>query len=99
MAYSISASDNLCYPGSTVLINRLNLQTQEALNKAELAAVSVHAAEIQSAFLNEPFTFDAYCKLHGQLFGDLYEWAGSLRTIGPFKKKERHFIPRPSSPQ
>lgn len=92
MAYSITSSDDECYPGTTVLINKLGLQNQEALDAAETVAVALHSAEIESDLLDIPLTFDFYCELHQRLFGDLYEWAGKLRMID-FSKQGTVFYP------
>lgn len=41
MRYSLSASDDSCYPYTTVLINKLGLQEQGVLNDAEYMSVSI----------------------------------------------------------
>lgn len=86
MSYSIDPTDSGCYPGTTVLINKLNLQTQEALDRAERVAFSLRAIEIEKEQNSEPFTLDLYLNLHRRLFGDIYDWAGKLRTINLSKK-------------
>lgn len=92
MAYSITSSNDACYPGTTVLINKLGLKSQEALDDIESVTVALRSAEIESEPSDAPFTFDFYCGLHERLFGDLYEWAGELRTID-FSKKGTSFYP------
>ena len=92
MTYSITSSNDGCYPDTTVLINKLGLKNQEALDNVESVAVALHSAEIESESSNAPFTFDFYCGLHKRLFGDLYDWAGELRTID-FSKKGTSFYP------
>jgi len=86
MAYSVTSSDAGCYPNTTVLVNKLGLQIQEALDEAERIAVSLRAVELEKSDDSAPFTFEFYCKLHEQLFSDVYEWAGTLRTIDLSKK-------------
>ena len=81
MAYSVTSSNDGCYPGTTVLVNKLGLKNQEALDAAESVAAALHFVEIESEPSVAPFTFDYYCSLHKRLFGDLYDWAGELRTI------------------
>ena len=54
MAYSISATDDHCYPGTTVLINKLDIRDQEKLNEAELFIVSVKSLQFEM----EPFPED-----------------------------------------
>ena len=92
MAYSVTASQDSCYPDSTVLVNKLGLRDQSALDRAESVAFAFHSAEIELKPCNEPFTFDFYRSLHKQLFGDIYEWAGEIRTID-FSKGGALFCP------
>ena len=92
MAYSVTSSEDGCYPGTTVLINKLGLKSQQALDAAESVAVTLRSAEIECEPCSEPFTFDFYCRLHKRLFGDLYAWAGELRTVN-FSKKGSRFYP------
>ena len=86
MSYSIESTQDGCYPGTTVLINKLGLRDQEALDQAERISVTLHAAELEAKTYTEPFTFDFYRSLHRDLFQDLYDWAGELRTINLSKK-------------
>lgn len=86
MAYSINAFADDCYPGTAVLINKLGLKTQAVLDEAERVAVSLRSVEVEQAEPSQPFTFDFYCALHRTLFGDLYDWAGKLRTVNLSKK-------------
>ena len=92
MAYSITSSNDGCYPGTTVLINKPGLKNQAALDEAESVTVALRSAEIESEPSDAPFTFDYYRELHKRLFGDLYDWAGELRTID-FSKKGTSFYP------
>ncbi len=90
MAYSITASEDSCYPGNTVLVNKLGLKNQEALDQAEKVAVTLRSVEIEQAENGQPFTFGFYCGLHRTLFQDLYDWAGTLRAVD-LSKKGTHF--------
>ena len=72
MAYSIVSSKDDCYPGTTVLINKLDLRDQAALDQAERISVTLRAAELGLRTCTEPFTFDFYRRLHRELFRDLY---------------------------
>lgn len=95
MSYSVESATDGCYPGTTVLINKLGLQNQDALDEVETVAVALRSIEIESEQSDAPFTFDFYCNLHKRLFGDLYEWAGELRTID-ISKKGTAFYPASS---
>jgi len=90
MSYSITSSSDNCYPGTTVLVNNLGLRSQEALDQAEKIATSLRSVELESKGSNAPFSFAFYCSIHKHLFGDIYEWAGALRTVD-LSKKGTHF--------
>ena len=92
MAYSILSSSEGCYPNTTVLKNKLNLKSQEALDEAERISVTVRTAQALQQAYEEPFTFAFYCELHKKLFGDIYDWAGQLRTVD-ISKKGTNFYP------
>lgn len=70
--------DPLCYPGTTVLRNKLDLRDQDELDEFEQAAFAARAEEKLPA---GDFDQAHYQRLHAYLFGDVYEWAGELRTI------------------
>ena len=86
MSYSISSTNADCYPGTTVLINKLGLHSQDMLDDVERVMTGVRTVEIEDAQSVAPFTFDFYLNLHRRLFGDIYDWAGKLRTIDLSKK-------------
>lgn len=70
--------DPLCYPGTMVLRNLLDIHAQAELDEAEVALFLMRA--------NEPLPagrLDAehYLRLHRHLFQDVYAWAGQIRTI------------------
>lgn len=77
MSYA-SGVDALCYPGTSVLRNKANIQKQTALDEYELGMVLTRSREIWPAGnLDVPH----YLSLHHHLFQDVYEWAGTFRTI------------------
>lgn len=81
MGYALSASNDLCYPGTTVLINKENIREQEKLNKVEKMYATLRATELLETNFTQPFTFEFYCNIHRKLFGDIYDWAGKVRTV------------------
>ena len=84
--YKIEGCSWNCYPGTTVLINKLDIRDQEELDTAEkqITLLRCIQAEQDTEFADVDFEF--YKRLHGMLFGDLYDWAGKLRTINISKK-------------
>jgi cell filamentation protein len=68
-------------PVTGVLRNKLGLSTAAELEAAEREIT--HAALI---LLREMPVLPAYdlphlCAIHGRIFGDIYDWAGQLRTV------------------
>jgi cell filamentation protein len=73
-----ATDDPYCYEGTSVLKNRLGLQTQGALTEFEHAISSQRAEEpLPSGNLDQRH----YCALHRHLYQDVYDWAGELRTV------------------
>jgi cell filamentation protein len=73
-----SGQDPLCYPGTTVLRNKLDIQDQAELDEYEVAVFLTRADE---PWPEGNFDFAHYKALHFQLFQDVYDWAGQVRTI------------------
>lgn len=77
MAYA-AETDPLCYPGTTVLKNLLDIEDAELLDEAELALFLLRA---EKPFPLGNFDVEHYLALHRYLFQDVYPWAGEIRTI------------------
>lgn len=77
MVYA-SESDPLCYPGTTVLQNLLEIQNQDDLDEAELGLFLMRAEE---PFPAGELDTTHYLAVHHHLFQDVYAWAGQIRTI------------------
>ena len=84
--YNIEGCQWNCYPDSTVLINKMDIHDQSELDAVEKQITLLRGiqAEKETEVVNVDFSF--YCSLHRFLFGDLYDWAGALRTINISKK-------------
>ena len=89
MAYSIDPIQDSCYPGTTVLINKLDIRDEAALNEAEALATFVNASKLEQNPLEGGFDFAHYKAVHYFLFSDLYGWAGQIRTVNISKKGTR----------
>ena len=86
MSYSITDLSADCYPETTVLVNKLGIRSQEALDDLERVVTGIHTVEIVKEQSEEPLSFAFYRNLHKRLFGDLYEWAGELRKVDMSKQ-------------
>jgi cell filamentation protein len=84
--YSIEGCQDSCYPGTTVLINKLDIREQELLCEAESIIVTSCSAKAEKELEFIGVDFDFYKGLHKLIFGDLYDWAGTVRTINISKK-------------
>ena len=92
MAYSIDSSSDSCYPGTSVLVNKLGIQNQAQLDENETLIVGVKSLQFELAPFPEPLDFNYYKKLHRFLFDELYEWAGIVRSIN-LSKQHTRFCP------
>jgi cell filamentation protein len=71
-------ADPYCYPGTTVLQNKLDIRDQTKLDEFEAEITDQRAAEPLPA---GELSFAHYLAIHRHLFQDVYSWAGELRTI------------------
>lgn len=71
-------ADSYCYPGTTVLKNKLDIGDQAQLDAFEAEITAQRATEPLPA---GDLSFAHYLKIHRHLFQDVYSWAGELRTV------------------
>jgi len=76
-----SDSDPYLDPATGVLRNRLDIADEATLEQTEADIVAVHSYELSRAPLNGRFDLAHLKAIHRYLFGDVYEWAGQLRTM------------------
>lgn len=93
MAYSIDPIQDNCYPGTTVLVNKLHIHDEAALQEAEALATYVNASKLEQCPLEGVFDFAHYKAIHQFLFSDLYDWAGQIRTVNLSKKGQISALP------
>lgn len=79
--------DPYVYEGTNVLINKLNIKDEKKLDEKE-TAYALFAIDVLNASDFEIKSISDCLELHKQLFGDLYSWAGQLRTIDIFKGEQ-----------
>ncbi|MFI8372600.1 Fic/DOC family protein [Pseudomonas helleri] len=83
--------DSYCYPGWTVLCNKLDIRDDSTLNDVEQMLSAVAAATLE--FSPPPYNLASLQKIHRTLFFDLYDCAGELRTVGISKQDTRFCQP------
>lgn len=86
-----SDDDPYVYPGTETLRNRLDIRDPDMLRVAEYALTSLRRADTPK------FSVDAkgYLATHRHLFQDVYDWAGTIRTVGLRNPREPVEFARP----
>lgn len=84
-----SGDDPYLDPASGVLTNRLCITDANTLEQTEAALVATRSYELSRVPLQGQFDLAHLQAIHRYLFGDLYEWAGQLRTIDISKGNNR----------
>lgn len=84
--YEYDSSDPYVYAGTNVLKNKLGLRDFDELWDAERAITGVAAAELEERPVGGSFDLNHLKAIHKALFGDIYEWAGTVREKGFISK-------------
>ena len=86
MAYSIDSSSDNCYEGTSILINKLNIRDEQELSDIEMIITATKIKQLLDTDFDGIIDDKYYCSLHKEIFGDIYEWAGTVRTVDLSKK-------------
>lgn len=81
MKYAGDRGDPYLDNESGVLRNHLGITEQAALDKAESSLSFLRAAELREQPIQGNFDLRHLQAIHQRLFGDVYEWAGQLRSV------------------
>jgi cell filamentation protein len=76
-----SPFDPYVYPGTNVLINRFDVRDRDRLDEIEAAYTSLRLSGLAENPLSGEYGCQHLQAMHGQVFRDLYDWAGELRVI------------------
>jgi cell filamentation protein len=76
-----SSHDPYLDPASGVLKNRFGITDEPTLEATEASLVALRSYELAQALLAGRFDLAHLQAIHRYLFGDVYEWAGQVRTI------------------
>jgi cell filamentation protein len=77
----VSPPDPYVYPGTEVLRNKFNIRDAVELSEREANITAVAAAELAARPVHGDFDLPHLQAIHARLFGDIYPWAGQLRTV------------------
>ena len=78
--------DPYVYFDTNVLVNKLNIKTNDELDKAEGTIVSLNITRLLANPIKIKSVTDIK-KIHKALFSDLYEWAGENRIMNMYKRE------------
>jgi cell filamentation protein len=68
-------------PVTGVLRNKLGLDTAEKLAAAERDITHAALILIRESPVRAAYDLPHLCAIHRRIFGDIYEWAGQIRTV------------------
>jgi cell filamentation protein len=68
-------------PVSGVLRNKLRLNTAEEHAAAEREITHAALILIRESPVRAAYDLPHLCAIHQRIFGDIYEWAGQIRTV------------------
>lgn len=71
--------DPLTYPGTDVMVNRLDIRDGQKLRQFEYAAANARLRELIAKPIQGKYDLDHLRAIHRHLLGDVYEWAGKTR--------------------
>ncbi|MBO5246719.1 MAG: Fic family protein [Eubacterium sp.] len=69
-----------CYPGTQVLVNKLDIHDRQQLSMVE-REISIIKATVLAGSITGKFDFEHLKEIHKFLFEDIYDWAGKIRTV------------------
>ncbi|MBX9944181.1 MAG: Fic family protein [Reyranella sp.] len=73
--------DPYTYPASTVLRNKFGTRSADKLARLEYAATVARLDEMRRWPPLGRFDLETLKRLHGHIFQDVYDWAGSIRSV------------------
>lgn len=73
-----ATEDPLCYPGTSILKNKADLQDQDELDQFEQLMFLTRSEE---PLPHGELDYDHYKRIHRHFFQDVYDWAGQPREL------------------
>ena len=77
--------DPYLYEDVPVLKNLLGLKVADALERAEADITSIKLLIVDGAVQASAFDLPRLLAIHKHIFGNVYDWAGTIRTIPMIK--------------
>lgn len=76
-----SVDRTYCYPGTSVLRNRMGITDGERLSNIESSIATIQIVDLKLHPLSGSFDSNHLCAIHRRIFSSIYEWAGCFRTV------------------
>lgn len=92
------ADDPYVYPGTDVLRNRLDIRNAAELAKREAALSAIRITQLERRFISGGYDLAHLQATHRIIFGDVYPWAGELRTVRISKGGDLFALPEHIEP-
>jgi cell filamentation protein len=92
------ADDRYVYPGTSVLRNRLGIRQAADLTEREATLSVIRIAQLELHFIPGGYDLAHLQAAHRYIFGDLYQWAGELRTVRIAKDGDLFALPEHIGP-
>ena len=73
-------NSNYCYPGTHILINKLNIKDKNTLQKFEAKITAAKLLDLRQKGIIGNFNAEHLSKIHRYLFEDIYPFAGQVRN-------------------
>lgn len=90
--------DPYVYPGTNVLRNHFGIRDAAELTQRESGLTAVRIAELERRFIPGDYDTAHLQAVHRKIFGDLYPWAGELRTVKIAKGESMFALPQHVAP-
>jgi cell filamentation protein len=86
-------ADPYVYPGTRCLRNRLGIRDRSELAVVEAEQTSILIAQLELTLLPGRYDLAHLRAFHRRIFGDIYAWAGELRTVAIAKDESVFALP------
>lgn len=86
MSYTVSGGSDSCYEGTSVLINKFGIRDETELSELETVISATKITMLLGTPYDGKFDAEHYRELHRTVMGDIYDWAGEVRSV-PLSKK------------
>ncbi|WP_131748050.1 Fic family protein [Frankia sp. Cppng1_Ct_nod] len=86
--------DPYCWPGTNCLRNKLGIRDAEELAAVEHTIVGLQRIRLTTRSLPGAFDTAHLQRFHRALFGDIYDWAGTIRNIRMAKGTSTFCLPQ-----